>query len=206
MRKQTYVLFAMSILAGWSVAHATPATIDPSAVDHAIDQLMSSYHVQYRTIGGTSLEWTPDGGQHDYLVTLLVLPGDAATGTSFLWQTDIPTFMSTPEGYGGSFTYPVTPTNLLEASDLILIQKDMVWETPSGPHLFTTFNTVRSFWITDQLPAAWPTLVSDPATISVLVPEPSAVALAAAGLLALVGFSLRRRPTKIRCSRRSTPQ
>lgn len=214
MPKQIFAL-AMVILTCCSAAMATPITVDPSVLDH----LMSSYHVEYRVIGqlmlpgedfevhaaeqagyhvdtyqlGTSIEWTPDGGQHDYLTTVFNL-GDKSGIDGLVWLTDISTGVMTAEGYGALVMYPVTATNLLEASDLVLRQLDNIaLSGPNGP-LSTAFVTTRGGAAADLLPDPWPSLV--PEILPSLVPEPSTLALAALGGLALL-TCLRRRPRSL---------
>ena len=202
---------AMVILTCCSAAMATPITVDPSVLDH----LMSSYHVEYRVIGqlmlpgedfevhaaeqagyhvdtyqlGTSIEWTPDGGQHDYLTTVFNL-GDKSGIDGLVWLTDKPTFVMTAEGYGALVMYSVTATNLLEASDLVLRQFDNI--ALSGPNgtLSTFFVTKGGGWSADQLPEPWPSLA--PGILPSVVPEPSTLALAALG--GLISLACRRRP------------
>src|SRR5262249_2954278 len=134
---------------------------------------------------GTSIEWTADGGRHDYVATVFDLRNPNGT-QELVWMTDIPTGCPTAEGYGSNVMYPVTPTNLLEASDLVLSQLNNVPFSgrPDGP-LSTLLIATHASSITDPLPALWPSVT--PTILPSLVPEPSALSLVViGGLLTLV--------------------
>jgi hypothetical protein len=200
---------AAAVLTYCSVAMAAPRTVDPSVLDH----LMSGYHVEYRVIGqlmlpgedfavryggyptgnyhlGTSIEWTPDGGQHEYLTTVFDL-GDEGGLDGLVWLTDKPTFVMSPEGYRAFEMFPVTETNLQEASDLVLGQLDNIASSdPNGPPS-TFLITASGGAFTGPLSETWPSLV--PGVQPASVPEPTTLALSTIGAVALFAINRRRR-------------
>lgn len=210
MPKQTLALIA--ILLTCCSTSAAPITVDPSV----LDRLMAGYHVQYRVIGqlilpgddfsvnlarqagnplgtyhlGTSIEWTADGGQHNYLTTVFDLADERGID-GLVWVTDQTTGVMTAEGYGANVMFPVNATNLLEASDLVLGQADYVASGPGGP-LVTGLTTAHGAWTADALLPVWPS--PGVGGLGAPVPEPATLALAAFGALGLLALVRSRQP------------